>query len=308
MGAAEGVDVSPTATLIAFKDFSAYEITGVFGATNFAVQKIKSDMGCVAPRTIQFVSGFGIIRLTHKGFALFDGVNDTLISEEERPRLFGRDDIPALDWTNIALAYATQSANPPLYICVCPSNGAAMTLVFVYDLIRRAWTVANLNTAVSTFQLIIDPNVLPVVLGGDYSAGKVRRYFAGDTDDDGTTIPWLLRTGQKQPGSPMERAYYLRLLTKFFGVTQGTTITAKFFYGPTAPISQQQCSRSSSYELRPARIWRCSSISSNSDSPMPRCSAQAARNFPESEPAAAAAPAADQGACVGWNCMRGVRP
>src|SRR3990167_9517361 len=48
--------ISPTATLIAWKDFSGYQVTNPFGSS-FSVQKIKSDMGCVAPRSSQFISG-----------------------------------------------------------------------------------------------------------------------------------------------------------------------------------------------------------------------------------------------------------
>jgi len=36
--------ISPTQTLVCFKNFSTYQVTGVFGATSFGVQKVKSDM------------------------------------------------------------------------------------------------------------------------------------------------------------------------------------------------------------------------------------------------------------------------
>jgi hypothetical protein len=223
--------ISPTATLIAFKDFSGYEVTGVFGGT-LSVQKIKSDMGCVAGRTIQFISGFGVVRLTHRGFALYDGVNDTLISEEERPRLFGRDSYTGLDWSNIGYSVAAQVANPPMYICACPVSGQALTRWFFYDLVRRAWTVATFANAVSTIQLILDPNNLPVVLGGDFSGQGVRRYFAGDQTDDGTAITWQMIDRPVASGSPMSRSYFRRFLLKTFGFTQGTVITATLFTGP----------------------------------------------------------------------------
>jgi len=225
--------ISPTATLIVFKDFSGYEVSGVFGSSNFAVQKIKSDMGCIAPRTIQFVSGFGLIRLTHKGFALFDGVNDTLISEEERPRIFGRDNFTGLDWTNVSLSVATQSQNPPLYVCACPVSGTALTRVFIYDLVRRSWSICQFANSLSTLQLILNPNQLPLVLGGDASAGQVRRYFAGDTTDDGTAIAWQLRTKPSFSQSPSDRSYFRRLLVKFYNIAAGATVTAKFVWGPS---------------------------------------------------------------------------
>lgn len=226
--------ISPTATLIAFKDFSAYEVSGVFGSSNFSIQKIKSDMGCVAPRTIQFVSGFGIIRLTHKGFALFDGVNDVLISEEERPRLFGRDNYTGIDWTNVGRSMASQVQNPPLYICACPVSGPSLTRVFCYDLVRKSWTVLTFANAIASLQLLLDPNTLPQVHGGDYSAGFVRHYFAGDTTDDGTAISWTLVTKPTFAKSPMDRALFRRLIVKMFNMSTPSSVSAIFSIGPTA--------------------------------------------------------------------------
>lgn len=231
--------IAPTATIIAFKDYSGYECTGVLGATGFAVQKIKSDMGCVAPRSVQFIAGFGIVRLTHRGFALYDGVNDTLISEEERPRIFGRDQYNGLDWSNIGHSQATQCANPPLYICACPTSGPALNLVFVYDLVRRSWTVMNFTNNIGTFQLVLDAGNLPSVLGGDWDQGYVRRYFAGDTTDDGTAIAWTLRTRAYAGQSASDRSYWRRMLLKAFGFTAGTQISTVFYPGPTAILQQK---------------------------------------------------------------------
>ena len=98
--------ISPTTTLIAFKEYSGYQISGTFGGT-IAIQKIKSDLGCIAPRTIQFVTGFGIVRMTHKGFALYNGVDDKLISEEVRPAIYGNGiDFTSLDFNNISRSWA----------------------------------------------------------------------------------------------------------------------------------------------------------------------------------------------------------
>jgi hypothetical protein len=231
--------ISPQATAIAFKDFSAYEISGVFGSATFAIQKIKSDMGCVAPRSVQFVSGLGIIRLTHKGFALFDGVNDFLISEEERPRLFGRDDYTGIDWSNVGLSYAAQVQNPPLYICACPTASPGLTRFFIYDLIRKAWTVATFPNPVSTFETILNPAAVPIVMGGGFSDGKIRRYFAGDLDDDGVVIQWTLRTRSLFGQNPLHRAYFRRMMMKLFGVQTGRTVQARFVYGPLGKVIEK---------------------------------------------------------------------
>lgn len=116
--------ISPTGNLVVFKTFTTYQITGVFGASDFDIQASKTDMGCIASRSIQFLSGFGqIARLTHLGFAMFDGTNDKVFSEEIRPYLFGdpnQPDIIAVDWSRIYFSKAAQSSNPPMYLCACP--------------------------------------------------------------------------------------------------------------------------------------------------------------------------------------------
>jgi hypothetical protein len=113
--------IPPSGSLVVFKDFSTFQINGVFGASNFSIQRAQTDMGCMASRTIQFVPGFGIVRLTHLGFAMFDGVRDRLISEEIRPYLFGgQPDIAALDWNFAYFSKAAQVAQPPMYVVACP--------------------------------------------------------------------------------------------------------------------------------------------------------------------------------------------
>jgi hypothetical protein len=230
--------ISPTATLITWKDFSGYECTNPFGTT-FSVQKVKSDMGCVAPRSSQFISGFGVIRLTHRGFSLYDGVNDTLISEEERPRIFGRDQYNGLDWAQISHSMATQCANPPLYICACPTSGPTLTRVFIYDLVRRAWTVLNFPNNLATLQLILDAGSLPTVLGGDWDQGYVRRYFMGDKTNDGTVTNWLVRTRAYTAGTPSERAYWRRLLLTTYGFPAGSQISVTFYPSPISPVQSK---------------------------------------------------------------------
>lgn len=117
--AAQGI--TPTGSLVVFKNFKTYQVIGVFGASDFSIQEAQTDMGCIAARSIQFLPGFGIARLTHLGFAIFDGVNDRLISEQIRPYLFGGvGDISTIDWNYIYFSKGAQSANPPMYMCATP--------------------------------------------------------------------------------------------------------------------------------------------------------------------------------------------
>jgi hypothetical protein len=117
--AADGI--SPTGSLVVFKNFKTYQIVGVFGASDFAIQEAQTDLGCIAPRSITFLPGYGICRLTHLGIAIFDGVRDKLISEEIRPYLFGgQPDIFSMDWNFAYFSKGAQSADPPMYMLACP--------------------------------------------------------------------------------------------------------------------------------------------------------------------------------------------
>lgn len=113
--------ISPTGSLVLFKNFSTFQVTGVFGASDFAIQQAQTDLGCVAPRTLQFVPGYGLMRLTHLGFAYFNGVADKLESEPIRPYLFGgQNDIQPVDWNYAYFSKGAQAANPPMYVCAVP--------------------------------------------------------------------------------------------------------------------------------------------------------------------------------------------
>lgn len=215
--------ISPTATLVLFKNFSAYEVTGVFGAGNFSVQQVKSDMGCIAPRTIQFVSGFGLIRLTHKGFSLYNGVEDRLISEEIRPKIFGgisgNEFISGLDFSNIKVSYAAQIPNPPIYIAACPvSSSGELTRIFFYDLVRRAWTIGDFPVALSCLALLLSPNSIPLVQAGAFTGGKIYEVFPINVfHDDGNHVEWSLKTRAYFNTNQMNPSYFRRLLINVLG-------------------------------------------------------------------------------------------
>lgn len=227
--------ISPLSTLILFKDYSAYQVTGVFGSSNFAVQKTKSDLGCIAPRTIQFVSGFGIIRLSHKGFALFDGVNDRLISEEVRPALFGllepgsetEYEILPIDWTQTTNAWAGQVQNPPLYVAALPVEGTTgLTRLFLYDLVRKAWTICTLPITLASIRSVYETNLVRL-LGGTKQGTVVRLFDTTDITDDGEPISWSFRTRPAHTGNPTGTAYWRRFLIDLAYVPeQSVNVTA----------------------------------------------------------------------------------
>jgi hypothetical protein len=124
--------ISPTGSMVVFKNFTTYQITGVFGASDFAIQQAQTDLGCVAPRTIQFVPGFGLMRLTHLGYAYFNGVADKLESEPIRPYLFGGvGDIQPIDWNYAWFSKGAQCVNPPMYVCAVPVQAPALSGVVI---------------------------------------------------------------------------------------------------------------------------------------------------------------------------------
>lgn len=204
MGAAvmsvSAIGIEPTSSLILFKEYSTYQVMGAPGASNFSIVAAQTNMGCVAPRTIQFVSGLGVIRMTHMGVAIFNGENDQLISDPVRTLLFGErgSNYPQVDWSNISFASATITVNPSLYLLGLPTvgSGGKINLVLIYDLILMKWTLAVLPFYISSMSQILINSQEPVTILGSSTEGKIRRWFYNDSgwDDPSNLIQWSLQT------------------------------------------------------------------------------------------------------------------
>jgi hypothetical protein len=125
--------IAPQNFLMFFKNFSSYLIQGVFGSTNFSITRLQTDIGNVAARSIQFLPGYGIMRLSHLGFAVTDGISDKLQDPEAiRPLLFAEtteDDITQIDWSTAWFSKAAQTVEPPMYVCAMPLVGANANLI-----------------------------------------------------------------------------------------------------------------------------------------------------------------------------------
>lgn len=234
--------ISPTQTLVLFKDFSAYQVTGTFGSSNFAVQKVKSDMGCIAPRTIQFVSGYGVVRLTHKGFAVFNGVEDQIISEQIRPLIFGDptgifgSPGPAVDFSKVSSSYAAQAGTPPLYIATVPIIGSNGQLErhFIYDLVRKAWTVCDYPINLSWFGTLFRQGEQPTIQGATYETPvTLVRMYGDDATDDGATIAFSFSTRPYSIGSFMNGTVYRRGVIDI-GASTPTSLTIASSYSNSA--------------------------------------------------------------------------
>jgi hypothetical protein len=216
--------IAPTGSLCVFKEFSTFQVFGVFGATDFDITQAQTDMGCIGPRSLQFIPGFGIVRLAHLGFAIFDGVRDKLISEEIRPYLFGGEvqqaDITGVDFSFAYFTKGVQSTDPPTYFCVAPilsptgaSSMGSMNRVFCYDLVLKAWMIIDLPWPISSLTSVRVGEGKPLLLAGRSDIGSVERLQSNDVTWDSSTpqsaaINWSARLNDIFLEGSSQRAFY----------------------------------------------------------------------------------------------------
>jgi hypothetical protein len=241
--------IPPEGSLVLCKDFSTFQVVGVFGAPNFAIQRVKSDMGCIAPRTLQFVPGYGLVRYTHLGFAVFDGVEDKVISEEIRPYLFPQDDvgfsdITVVDSNWVPIGWGAQTATPPMYACAMPigNSGGALTRIFCYDLVLKAWTApVDLPFSISTLGQFRAESQNAVTVMGGFQDGALQRWQAGDaqwyasasTAGFTADVAWNVHTPEFF-ADPSQRAYCRRVFLRFINTTATAGLTVTPYLDGTA--------------------------------------------------------------------------
>lgn len=239
------VGIAPLGSLIAFKDFSIYQIIGVFGAPDFAIQQLQTDMGCLAPRSIKFLSGYGVIRMSHAGFALTDGVRDRLISESIRPFIFGSPatgspglpSITGIDLANVRLMKADLVNNPPMYAAAAPLIGSnkALSRIFLYDLILKAWAIIDLpvtaapSSFISSIYQMRGGEGIPRTIVGGYDSGSIQIIQNGNStwDLNGVAAPvaWAFTSPEVVNSQDPTSAVYVDTLTLRGINTDGKQIT-----------------------------------------------------------------------------------
>jgi len=242
--------IAPTGSLVLFKDYSTYQVNGTFGIQNFGITAVKTDMGCVAPRSVQFATGFGVLRFSHLGFALFDGVNDRLISEEIRPYIFGRSDITGVDFAQLAWGRSALTANPPMYCCKLPTKDGLHTRIFCYDLVMRAWMIVDFNNgqsghAITAMRQLRTPQSLGPSEGvhtyiADFGGGQanIHQWQQGDsTWEDAGAVQWYFTP--PEVGEPASRAYFRRANVRLHAPQSGT-LTGFFNIGDQAQPNNVQ--------------------------------------------------------------------
>lgn len=227
--------ISPTGSLCVFKEFTTYQIIGVFGSTSFEIQPAQTSLGCLAARSIQFIPGFGVCRWTHLGFAVFDGINDRLISEDIRPYLFGGVDVDAdltpVDPTFLYRSVSAQTITPPMYMCAMPLAGASgvagptgsgqLTRMFCYDLVMKSWTVIDLPWGIESLAALATGEGYPLVLAGKFD-GTIQRLQSGDLNwDQGdinqSTVQWSFRSPDLFGEGSTQRLFYQQATIRGYG-------------------------------------------------------------------------------------------
>jgi hypothetical protein len=250
--------ISPTGALVLFKEYSTYQVNGTFGIQNFNITEVKTDMGCLASRSVQFATGFGILRFCHLGFALFDGVNDRLVSEEVRPYVFGNAEITGIDYTALQWGRSMLTANPPMYVCSLPTKDGLINRVFCYDLVMRAWAIVDYMNSSPNWPITAMAQIRPPAVPGQ-NAGAVsyigdlnrsnntvtiRRWQAGDPAWDATApatpIAWMFRP--PEVGDPASRAYFRRANVRLTAPNPGT-LTGLFNIGTESQPNNAQPER-----------------------------------------------------------------
>ena len=223
--------IPPEGSLIAFKYRVPYQIIGVFGANNFAIQPVSSDMGCLAPRTIQFVAGYGLTRYTHLGFSVFDGWKDQVISEQIRPYLFpvndfDTSDITVADANYIPLSWGAQTANPPMYAIAIPigNSGGQLTRMMLYDLILKCWAApVDLPFAIGTMSQVQPVSSNPLTIIGGFGDGAMQRWQAGDVNwytgggNAQIEVAWSVRTVTMASQNSSQRIWARKLMIRGTG-------------------------------------------------------------------------------------------
>ena len=237
--------ISPTGSLCIFKEFTTYQFIGVFGSTSYEIQPAQTNLGCIASRSIQFLPGFGVVRYSHLGFAMFDGINDRLISEDIRPYLFGgvasEADITPVDPSYLYLSQSAQTITPPTYMCAMPLAGASgvggvvgsglLTRLFCYDLVMKSWAVLDLPWAITTLSTIAAGEGYPLVLAGKVD-GTIHRIQAGDLnwnqgDDAQTAVQWSFRSPDLfGEGGTQKMFYEQATITGYGSVAMAKSIIA----------------------------------------------------------------------------------
>ena len=230
--------IAATPQLVLFKDSSTYAFLNSF-ASNPSLVPVSGGLGCIAPKSVQFIGGYGVMRLSYMGFTLFDGQLEHVseYTDAIRGYLFGGlPDVAPLDLNRIQSAVSQQCTNPNMYICYCPTVGSNGLVLrgFAYDFDLKQWTVIDLPFPISSAAFnpqaaFVGSQWQSIIAGLNDSA--TRRTFFGDPDWDGTPIISSVAFPEMGfPGSPVYvRRVNLRISADGGGAT--SSLVSAIFNG-----------------------------------------------------------------------------
>lgn len=254
--------IAPSLILIAFKNYKTFVINSVFGAPDFYITRARTDMGCVAPKSIQFINGLGVVRLTHKGVALFDGIRDRVVSDAIRPYLFN--ELGGTDYPNVTLlpyANSAQYTNPPMYMIAIPLHNSfgPMTRILCWDILLGAWTIIDLPISILGLSQEYRSSYIdtqPTVFGsftGIMQQFQPQMQVASVWGSPAGSVAWSFTTPEVFAKAPGSRTYFRRLLIRgsYFGtapLTMNVIITVNGAGGPVQTTKNFQFSSSNQFE------------------------------------------------------------
>jgi hypothetical protein len=220
-------------------------------------------MGCFAPRSIWFVPGYGVARYSHLGVALFDGVQDTVISEEMRPYLFpsnnlDNSDITVADANWIPAAQGCLTANPPMYVMAIPigNSGGQLTRILNYDLVLKCWGgPVDLPFPISSMTQVRPITSNPLTIFGGFSDGTLQRWQAGDvqwyTGDPvaNTLVLWSMKTPEAFSNPQDQKLEWRRLALRGFSDGATTIAITPYANGKAKPVRNYMIPSSGDFEV-----------------------------------------------------------
>lgn len=161
--------------LVIFKERSIYNV--FFTGDNtipFTVQKSNSNVGCVAPFSVQEVEN-GLVFLSYDGFYYYDGNNAYKISQQIQTTIAG------YNLTRLNQARSMRQKNKNRYFCALPSSGQTNNdVVIVWDWLLNAFSIYT-GIAGSSMTSIYVSGIEERIYFGDY-AGFVYRMDIGADD------------------------------------------------------------------------------------------------------------------------------
>jgi hypothetical protein len=182
--------IIPTGGLVVFRDQSTYIVLGF--PPNEQVVQVQTDKGCIAGRTIKYVPGLGIVRLTHLGWAAYDGVTDKLvdfsITNLTQPTASPEDaDLVLVDNNQSWFSKAALTNNPVLYACAVPTTGSggALTDAYCLDTTTKSWLrlVFDWGTChvLKNLGILNNSVVPPAVYVGDSANKQIVQFMTATT-------------------------------------------------------------------------------------------------------------------------------